>query len=343
MAARSNADNSPIAIGGRVKELRRHQGLTQHQISSPGMTNAHISELEKGRYVPTRQQIEQLANLLGCPPIYLSHGISEEEFEHLRVALSAARDALYGNLPELAIEGFTEVIRDSLSVFFPNIANEAILGRANARETVGQFDLADGEYRVLVERLTPADRWWGDAAAGIVRCLHHAGDPDAAIEAGLHMLEAIGTWRQRPGAWGAPGLRIASDLLPAYVSKNDQDAALKLIDRIDQRLGIGHGADLRFEIYMKSAHAHATFGNLEGFLNYINLAFSIAEREGLGTPPVLVNSYAHTLLESGFPGGGPDRHSRIGGGDTPSASQHCHGYKKAGNTVGSSTRDPARQ
>ncbi|WP_083999901.1 helix-turn-helix domain-containing protein [Actinomadura kijaniata] len=294
-------DGSPEAIGRRVHDLRTQQGMTQRQAAPPGMDSSQISRLEHGKYAPTSREIEALAERLGCPAIYLSHGISEEEYQQLHIDLSTARDALYENRPGQAVEDFTAVADNPLAATFPTVRNDALHGRAEAWEMAGDFDAAAHQYRSLTEQLTPSDRWWGDAAAGAVRCLHKAGSPDSAIAFGRQALEQIGQWRRRPGAWGTPGLRIAVELLPAHVTARDQTQTLRLLHRLEERLGADQPADLRFSAYLNAARALAAFGNLEGLLSRAHMAFTVAARERLGSPAVLVNSYAQLLLESRHP------------------------------------------
>lgn len=302
MAASSRVDNSIEAIGRRVRDLRLQVGATQSQIAPSDMTSNSVSDLENGRHVPTRRQLEELADLLGCSAIYLSHGISEEEYEQLHIELTAARDSVYEGRFTQAVEGFTGVIDSTLVDFFPEMKNDALYGRAEAWEGAGEYERAAAEFRALAGRASPTDRWWGDAAAATVRCLHHAGDPGGALAFGRRSIEEVGRWRQRPGAWGTAGLKVAAEMLPVYVAMGDQKAALKLMGRLQDRMGAGHSADLRFAVHLNMARAHVAFGNIEMLYAETNAAFRIAEQERLGSPPMLVNSYAHFLLESGHPG-----------------------------------------
>jgi transcriptional regulator with XRE-family HTH domain len=61
-------------VGERLKRLRDERGLSQRQISSPGVSYAYISRIEAGARTPSVKAIRLLAEKLGVTPEYLETG-----------------------------------------------------------------------------------------------------------------------------------------------------------------------------------------------------------------------------------------------------------------------------
>lgn len=58
----------------RLYRLRTERGLSQRDLSMPGITYAYISRLEKGTRTPSIKAIRKLALKLGVSPYYLETG-----------------------------------------------------------------------------------------------------------------------------------------------------------------------------------------------------------------------------------------------------------------------------
>jgi transcriptional regulator with XRE-family HTH domain len=66
--------SSEETVGQRIRRLRKQLGLTQRDISGPGLSFAYISRLEAGRRSPSPKALGVLALRLGVPPGYLATG-----------------------------------------------------------------------------------------------------------------------------------------------------------------------------------------------------------------------------------------------------------------------------
>lgn len=68
-------------FGERLKEARARKGLNQEQLAEAmGLTQASISQFEKGQRLPTPKNIDKFAEVLGVPREILA-GDNEGEFE----------------------------------------------------------------------------------------------------------------------------------------------------------------------------------------------------------------------------------------------------------------------
>jgi transcriptional regulator with XRE-family HTH domain len=61
-------------IGQRLRSLRTDRGLSQRELSSPGVSYAYISRIEAGTRTPSVKALRMLAAKLGVPEEYLEYG-----------------------------------------------------------------------------------------------------------------------------------------------------------------------------------------------------------------------------------------------------------------------------
>src|SRR5436305_14131679 len=75
-------------IGARLKRLRLQRGLSQRDLSSPGVSYAYISRIEAGARTPSVKALRKLAQKLGVSVEYLETGrdIREVDDRELRLA-----------------------------------------------------------------------------------------------------------------------------------------------------------------------------------------------------------------------------------------------------------------
>src|ERR671933_2073982 len=75
-------------IGVRLRRLRLERGLSQRDLSSPGVSYAYISRIEAGARTPSVKALRMLAKKLAVSVEYLENGrdIRDEEERELRLA-----------------------------------------------------------------------------------------------------------------------------------------------------------------------------------------------------------------------------------------------------------------
>ena len=85
-------------VGARLRRLRLEQGLSQRDLSSPGITYAYISRIEAGARTPSVKALRMLARKLGVSPEYLETGseLDASELRELRLAEQELRLRLDG-------------------------------------------------------------------------------------------------------------------------------------------------------------------------------------------------------------------------------------------------------
>src|SRR5881227_848526 len=80
--------SSTEGVGARLKRLRLQRGLSQRDLSSPGVSYAYISRIEAGARTPSVKALRKLSQKLGVTVEYLETGrdIREVDERELRLA-----------------------------------------------------------------------------------------------------------------------------------------------------------------------------------------------------------------------------------------------------------------
>jgi len=134
-------------IGGRLKRLRLEGGLSQRDLSSPGVSYAYISRIEAGARTPSVKALRMLARKLNVSVEYLETGRDLGEADERELRLGEA---------ELAIR-FSEDTQDP-ERRLAEIRDEALragdrIGAARAVAALGFAAAGRGNHLDAVERL----------------------------------------------------------------------------------------------------------------------------------------------------------------------------------------------
>src|ERR671936_1423955 len=107
-------DEQTEPIGARLKRLRLERGLSQRDLSSPGVSYAYISRIEAGARTPSVKALRMLARKLGVSVEYLETGRDIRESEDRELRLSDAELALrLGDDSRKAEQTLREVLEES--------------------------------------------------------------------------------------------------------------------------------------------------------------------------------------------------------------------------------------
>src|SRR2546422_2688086 len=88
------AEPSQETVGQRIRRLRLERGLSQRELSAPGVTYAYISRIENGGRKPSLKAMRHLAQRLGVDLEYLETGDPIPSLARLELQLSDAELAL---------------------------------------------------------------------------------------------------------------------------------------------------------------------------------------------------------------------------------------------------------
>src|SRR4051794_14573202 len=88
MPVASEHEGQAESIGQRLRRLRHERGLSQRELSSPGVSYAYISRIEAGARRPSVKALRMLARKLGVSADYLETGseIRDTDERELKIA-----------------------------------------------------------------------------------------------------------------------------------------------------------------------------------------------------------------------------------------------------------------
>jgi tetratricopeptide (TPR) repeat protein len=135
------------SVGARLKRLRLQHGLSQRDLSSPGVSYAYISRIEAGARTPSVKALRKLAQKLGVSVEYLETGRDIREVDDRELRLADAelelRLAETSNEPELKLK---EILREAEGA-------GDIASAQRARIALGLAAAQRGSHLEAVERL----------------------------------------------------------------------------------------------------------------------------------------------------------------------------------------------
>src|SRR5213593_2678803 len=138
----------PESVGERLRRLRLERGLSQRDLSAPGVSYAYISRIEAGARRPSVKALRMLAKKLGVTPGYLETGsdLGDSEARELRLADVELRLMLDGEIDSGELGG---ILDDA-------IAHADVAAAARAHIAIGMNAAARGEHTAAIEALDAA-------------------------------------------------------------------------------------------------------------------------------------------------------------------------------------------
>jgi tetratricopeptide (TPR) repeat protein len=168
-------------VGQRLRRLRQERGLSQRDLSAPGITYAYISRIEAEARRPSVKALRMLAQQLGVTAEYLETG-SE-------IGGAAARELRLADV-ELRLRLDSDVDPDELQQILDDaVANADELAAARARTVLGLAAASRSDHAQTIEHLeqaiqsgvlTPSSR--PDVYVTLGRAYAARGTPRRAVE-----------------------------------------------------------------------------------------------------------------------------------------------------------------
>jgi transcriptional regulator with XRE-family HTH domain len=177
-------------IGERLRRLRKERGLSQRDLSGPGISYAYISRVESGARNPSVKAIRMLARKLGVSADYLEHGTDipdagsrELRLTELELRLRLDDDVPVAELEELLAEAIGH--QDAPAAARARIAlGLAAAGRSDYREAIAQLEEA-----LEADVVNPVIR--PDVYVTLGRAYAARGTPRAAVALFERVLEEL--------------------------------------------------------------------------------------------------------------------------------------------------------
>jgi tetratricopeptide (TPR) repeat protein len=271
----SGAEGQVETIGQRLRRLRRERGLSQRELSSPGVSYAYISRIEAGARRPSVKALRMLAKKLGVSADYLETGseIRDTDERELRIADAELELRLSGDATE-ASRKLEQLREDALA------AGDA-LAASRANVALGLAAAAAGRNAEAIERLeagldgahvSPSGR--PDVHATLGRAYAATGRPDKAVEVFEHALDRVA--EDAPEDLAAQ-VRFTTYLSYALTDLGELERAQSVLDHALEQADAVTDAYSRVRLYWSLARLADVQGRAADALDYVRRAIALLD------------------------------------------------------------------
>jgi transcriptional regulator with XRE-family HTH domain len=259
-------------IGERIRGLRLKRGLSQRELSEPGVSYAYLSRIEAGQRTPSLKALRLLAAKLGVTPEHLETGavIPAAAERELRLA-DAELELRLGRDLDRAEEVFrTEAAR----------GDEPAL-EARARAALGLLASLRGDLAETIRQLeaaTESGYFPPETRPDLYRALGVAYASFAAPRRAATLFEfCLETLRERAPDEATLQVRFGVYLASAYSALGEMEAARRTLDEASQRADDAAASEARIDLYWAMAREAWMQADSDAALDYIHRAIGLLE------------------------------------------------------------------
>lgn len=269
------AEGKVETIGQRLRRLRHERGLSQRELSSPGVSYAYISRIEAGARRPSVKALRMLAKKLGVSADYLETGseIRDIEERELRIADAELELRLTDNPVEAGRK--LERLRDDA------VAAGDAVAASRANIALGLAAAAAGRNAEAIERLeaglelgpvSPSGR--PDVYATLGRAYAATSRSDKAVEVFERSLEQV---EQDAPEDLAAQVRFTTYLSYALTDMGDLERAQSVLDAALEKAETMTDAYSRVRLYWGLARLNDLQGRPAAALDYVRRAIALLD------------------------------------------------------------------
>ena len=262
-------------IGQRLRRLRHERGLSQRELSSPGVSYAYISRIEAGARRPSVKALRMLARKLGVSADYLETGseIRDTDERELRIADAELELRLAGDPGEAetklgALHDAAVAAGDAVAASRANIA----LGLAAAAGGRNADAIERLESGLELSPVSPSGR--PDVYATLGRAYAATGRPDKAVEVFERCLAEVA--EDAPEDLTAQ-VRFTTYLSYALTDLGDLDRAQSVLDSALDQAETMPDAYSRVRLYWSLARLADLQGQPAAALDYVRRAIALLD------------------------------------------------------------------
>ena len=282
--------SSAETIGARLKRLRLHRGLSQRDLSSPGVSYAYISRIEAGARTPSVKALRKLSQKLGVSVEYLETGRDIREVDDRELRLADAELELRLTDDVRAAEAKLEQVLDEATA-----AGDAP-SATRARIALGLAAAHRGSHLEAVERLestvageaAPAPELRPDVYTTLGQAYSALGAPDRAVRLFENCLTRVTDAVPQDSA---AQIRYATFLSYALADNGEYERAGGVVREALARADDGVDPYTRVRLYWSLARLRALEGQSAEALEYIRSAIGLLK----ATDDTLTLARAHLL------------------------------------------------
>ncbi len=275
MIPNSVSEGSSVeTVGARLKRLRLQRGLSQRDLSSPGVSYAYISRIEAGARTPSVKALRKLSQKLGVTAEYLETGKDIRDVDDRELRLADAELELRLAENTVAVEQKLEAIfkeadaaGDATSAIRARIAlGLAAAQRGSHLEAVEQLENATRDEHAPPPHLRP------DLYTSLGQSYAALGAPDRAVQLFERCLKQVDE--------GTPDdvaayIRYATFLSYALTDAGDYEHAGDVVQEALSRAGDQTDPYTRVRLYWSLARLSGIAGRSAEALEYIRSAIAL--------------------------------------------------------------------
>jgi tetratricopeptide (TPR) repeat protein len=266
--------SSAETIGARLKRLRLQRGLSQRDLSSPGVSYAYISRIEAGARTPSVKALRKLSQKLGVSVEYLETGRDIREVDDRELRLADAELALR------LTDDFKDAEEKLEGVLSEATAAGDVASASRARIALGLAAAHRGSHLEAVERLeaavaedvAPAPHHRPDVFTTLGQAYAALGAPDRAVRLFEDCLERVTTSVPEDTA---AQIRYATFLSYALADNGDYERAAEVVRDALARADDGADPYTRVRLYWSLGRLRALEGRSTEALEYIRSAIAL--------------------------------------------------------------------
>jgi transcriptional regulator with XRE-family HTH domain len=278
-------------IGRRLLRLRRERGLSQRDVSGPGVSYTYISRIEAGQRQPSVKALRAIAHRLGVTPEYLETGSDLHPAEDRELRLGDAELCLRLDPSGAAEEAVREILADAESVQDAELALRARVALATAAHREGRHDEVLELLEDAVEGGRPAACKRPEAYTLLGRSYAELGESARAVALFTRCLAEV---RASEPADPIAFVRFASHLAATLVEGGDAPAARRVLGEALPRADRVQDRHTLVRLYWSLGHAYAAAGPSARALDYVRRAIALLE----ATNDTVQLARAHQLAAS---------------------------------------------
>lgn len=257
-------------LGERLRSARVARGLTQAELAGESVSAAYVSRIEGGNRRPTLAVLAEFAERLDVPIDRLLYGVSDTQYDEIRLGLDYAELALENGE---ALEAHRQA-QESLARIDAASATEFagrghfLLGRA--LECLDRIDEAVKELDRAVEASVGLSRV--DAVIALSRCYRNAGDLALAVEVGEKMRAAL---PELDLDATDEAVRLTATVAAAYIARGDLVHATRICAEAIERAEELDSPHARSAAYWNASVVHAERGQIREAVQLADRALTL--------------------------------------------------------------------
>jgi tetratricopeptide (TPR) repeat protein len=262
-------------IGERLRRLRLERGLSQRELSEPGVSYAYISRIEGGARRPSVKALRMLARKLGVSADYLETGseIRDSDERELRIADAELELRLAGTSAD-AEDRLAHLRDEALAAGDGVAASRASIALGLAAATSGRNAEAIDRLQQGLDLAPVSPSLRPDVFATLGHAYSASGRPDRAVEL---FEKCLADLRELETEDLAAEVRFTTYLSYALTDLGDLSGAQAVLDEALERAEVVTDAYARVRLYWSLARLNDVRGQAAAALDCIRRAMALLE------------------------------------------------------------------